>query len=295
MRSIIRNQGRSLLFIAPSAIVFSIFMFWPLIRTVYFSFFDWNFISPEMEFVGIKNYITLFKDPITKKVFINTGFYIIVLLILNFILPYIISYVLSAIVKRGHNFYKSALFLPSVISLVVGSILYMWILNPVSGPIGLIAKRFGFNIPIWSKTDGLVIVVISIITSWKVFGYNFLVLFASVSGVPKEVIEAAKIDNLSNFKIFKDIIFPMTSATGVYVFIITIVQGLQQGFIPIKVITQGGPYYASSSLTYHSYHHAFTMFSVGTASALSVITMLLFGVLLFLEFQFVEKKVYYEN
>ena len=167
--------------------------------------------------------------------------------------------------------------------------------NPVSGPIGLIAKRLGFNIPIWSKTDGLVIVVISIITSWKVFGYNFLVLFASVSGVPKEVIEAAKIDNLSNFKIFKDIIFPMTSATGVYVFIITIVQGLQQGFIPIKVITQGGPYYASSNLTYHSYHHAFTMFSVGTASALSVITMLLFGVLLFLEFQFVEKKVYYEN
>lgn len=295
MNSFIKKRGLSWLFIAPSALIFSVFMFWPLLKTIYYSFYEWNFISPEMKFVGINNYLELFRDPITQKVFINTLFYIVVLLILNFLLPYIVSYVLSAVIKKWHGFYKSALFLPSVISLVVGSILYMWILNPVSGPIGLIARQFGFSIPIWSKTDGLVIVIISIITSWKVFGYNFLVLFASVSGVSKEIIEAAKMDNISDFKIFKDIILPMTSATGVYVFIITIVQGLQQGFIPIKVITQGGPYYASSNLTYHSHHHAFTMFSVGTAFALSVLTMLLFGILLFLEFRFVEKRVYYEN
>lgn len=295
MRDFWAKRGRSILFIAPSAVCFILFMFWPLARTVYYSFHDWNFIRPEMDFVGFQNYLQLFRDPITQKVFVNTLFYIVVLLALNFVLPYIVSYALSAVVRRWQGFYKSALFLPSVISLVVGSILYMWILNPVSGPIGLVARHFGFTLPIWSKTDGLVIVIISIITSWKVFGYNFLVLFAGVSGVSKEVIEAAKMDNISHFRIFKDIIFPMTSATGVYVFIITIVQGLQQGFIPIKVITQGGPYYASSNLTYHAYHHAFTMFHVGTASALSVLTMLLFGVLLFLEFRFVEKRVYYEN
>lgn len=295
MKTNLLKQGRSILFIAPSAIVFIIFMFWPLARTVYYSFFNWNFISPTMEFVGFQNYLQLFQDPITRKVFVNTFFYIVVLLVFNFVLPYILSYVLRAVIKKWQHFYKSALFLPSVISLVVGSILYMWILNPVSGPIGIIARQFGFTLPIWSKTDGLVIVIISMITSWKVFGYNFLVLFASVSGVSREIIEVAKMDNISNFKIFKDTIFPMTSATGVYIFIITIVQGLQQGFIPIKVITQGGPFYASSNLTYHAYHHAFTMFSVGTASALSVLTLLLFGILLFLEFRFVERRVYYEN
>ena len=88
-------------------------------------------------------------------------------------------------------------------------------------------------------------------------------------------------------RIFFDIVVPMSSATGIYVFIITIVQGLQYVFTPIKVITQGGPDYASSNLIYMSYHNAFTLFKTGTSSAASVLTMLLFFVLLLLEFRFV--------
>ncbi len=295
MRNFIEKRGRAMLFIAPSAILFIIFMFYPLGKTIYYSFFNWNFISPKMKFVGLQNYIKLFQDPITAKVFTNTLYYIIILLVINFILPYIVSYVLINIIRKKQEFYKTVLFLPSVISLVVGSILYMWILNPVSGPIGLMAGKIGLQLPIWSKTDGLVIVVLSIITSWKTFGYNFLVLYAGVSGISKEILEVAKMENISNFKIFKDIIVPMTSSTGIYILIITIIQGLQQVFVPIKVVTQGGPNYGSSNLTYHAYHNAFNIFDVGTASALSVLTMLLFSVLLILEFKFVEKRVYYEN
>ena len=87
----------------------------------------------------------------------------------------------------------------------------------------------------------------------------------------------------------------MSSATGIYVFIITIVQGLQYVFTPIKVITQGGPNYASSNLIYHSYHEAFSLYRTGMSSAVSILTMLLFVILLILEFRFVEKGVYYEN
>jgi sn-glycerol 3-phosphate transport system permease protein len=87
----------------------------------------------------------------------------------------------------------------------------------------------------------------------------------------------------------------MSSATGFYVFIITIVQGLQYVFTPIKVITQGGPNYASSNMIYNSYHEAFTLFRTGSSSAFSIVTMVLFIILLILEFKFVEKGVYYEN
>ena len=88
---------------------------------------------------------------------------------------------------------------------------------------------------------------------------------------------------------------PMSSATGIYVFVLTIVQGLQYVFTPIKVITQGGPYYASSNLIYHSYNEAFGIYRTGMSSAISVLTMLLFIILLIVEFRFVEKGVYYEN
>lgn len=282
-------------FIFPSLIAFCFFMFWPLIRTIYLSFFDWNLIKPVKEFVGLQNYITLLQDDLTYKVLGNTVIYILILLVMNFIAPYVVSFLLSFIIKKGKGFYKTAFFLPSVISLVVGSILYVWILNPITGPVAIILRHFGIQIPVWSKSEGLVIVVLSLITSWKVFGYNFIIVLGGVMGVSQEVIEAARIDNISDFKIFTQIILPMSSATGVYVFIITIVQGLQYVFTPIKVVTQGGPNYASSNLIYQSYHEAFTLYKTGEASAFSVMTMALFIVLLILEFKFVEKGVYYEN
>lgn len=282
-------------FILPAFIAFCVFMFWPLIRTIYLSFFDWNMIKPVKEFVGLQNYIELFQDEVTYKVLGNTVVYIVILLIMNLVAPYVVSYLLTFVIEKGKGFYKTAFFLPSVISLVVGSVLYVWILNPISGPVAIILKNFGMQIPTWSKTEGLVIAILSLITSWKVFGYNFIIVLGGVMGVSQEVIEAAKIDNNSDYKIFTQIVLPMSSATGVYVLIMTIVQGLQYVYTPIKVVTQGGPNYASSNLIYQSYHEAFTLYQTGDASALSVVTMALFIVLLLLEFKFVEKGVYYEN
>lgn len=283
------------LLILPSILAFALFMFWPLIRTVYLSFFSWNMVKPTKTFVGLSNYIEIFNDPLTYKIMGNTFLYIIILLLINFVAPYILSFILSVVITKAKGFYKSVIFLPSVISLVVGSILYLWILNPISGLAAVIAKWFGITLPIWTKTDGLVVVILSLITSWKIFGYNFIVVLAGVSGVSSEVIEAAKLDNIPMHKIFIDIIIPMSSATGIYVLIMTIVQGLQYVFTPIKVITQGGPNYASSNAIYNVYQEAFVLYKTGTASAFAIITMALFVVLLILEFKYVEKGVHYEN
>lgn len=298
MRLNFEDKKQSILgyaFLLPSLLVFAVFMFYPLFYTFYLSFFDWNMVKPVKEFVGLANYIAVLKDPVTWKIFGNTVLYLVILLGFNFVMPYILSFILSNIIKKGQGFYKAVFFLPSVISLVVGSILYIWILNPISGPVAIIAKFFGLSIPFWSKTEGWVIAVLCIITTWKTFGYNFIIILAGVSGVSTEVIEAARLDNVPMWKIFKDIVVPMSSATGIYVFITTIVQGLQYVFTPIKVVTQGGPNYASSNMIYMSYHEAFTLYRTGTSAAVSVMTMLLFIILLILEFKFVEKGVYYEN
>lgn len=292
------NNRKSVLgyfLLIPSVLAFAIFLFYPMFKTVYLSFFDWNMIKPTKQFVGLHNYIELLTNPNTWKIVKNTGLYIGILLVMNLVMPYILSFILSAVIKKGKNFYKAVFFLPSVISLVVGSILYTWILNPVSGPIAIIGRKIGLEMPIWSQREGLVIAVLCIITSWKAFGYNFIVILAGVSGVSQEIIEAARLDGVSLVKIFKDMIIPVSSATGIYVLIYTIVQGLQFVYTPIKVITQGGPNYASSNLIYLSYHEAFTLYKTGVSSAASVMTVLLFMVLLILEFRFVEKGVYYEN
>ena len=120
-------------------------------------------------------------------------------------------------------------------------------------------------------------------------------LLGGILGIDESVIEAAKLEGIGNFKLFKDIVIPMSSATGIYVLITSIVQGLQFIFTPIKVVTQGGPNYASSNLIYQSYHEAFVYYRTGVSAALSMITMLIFAILLFLEYKYIEKGVYYEN
>ncbi len=282
-------------YLLPSAAALSVFMLYPMLQTLYLSFFKWNLIKPKKEFVFLDNYIEVLTSHITGRVLLNTAAYIGILLVINFAAPYVLSFVLSHVVQKCRGLYKSAMFLPSVISLVVGSIIFTWILNPVSGPIAYIAGWIGITLPIWTKTEGLVIVALSVITSWKVFGYNFIVILGGVAGVSAEAIEAARVDKVPLRRIFFDIVVPMSGSTGIYLFIITIVQGMQYVFTPVKVLTQGGPDYASSNLIYQSYHEAFTVYKTGTASAFSVLTMLIFAGLLYLEFRFVERGVHYEN
>ncbi|MCR5715878.1 MAG: sugar ABC transporter permease [Lachnospiraceae bacterium] len=283
------------LLLLPSLLAFCVFLFYPMLETIYLSFFDWNLIKPTKKFVGFSNYMELFTDATSLVILKNTLLYIAILLIFNLVMPYLLALFLEFIVKKGKSFYKAVFFLPSVISLVVGSILYTWIMNPVSGPLSFVLKKVGLTMPIWSTTQGWVIAVLCIITSWKCFGYNFIVILAGISGVPKEVVESAKVDDVSMHKIFLDLVIPMSAATGIYVLIYCIVQGLQFVYTPIKVITQGGPNYASSNLIYNSYHEAFTLFRTGTSSACSVITVIIFMILLILEFRFVERGIYYEN
>ena len=290
-----RERLLAYLLLTPTLIAFGIFMFWPVIYTFYLSFFKWNMVSPNKTFVGLDNFAKILQDDVMHKVLANTLWYIILFILIDFVLPYIISYLLSFVVKKGTSFFKVSLFVPSLISLVVGAIIMSWIFNPLSGPLATVTKAFGHDFPIWSQTSGLVIVVLSLITSWKIFGYNVIVLLAATAGVPMELIETAKIEKTPNWEIFLKIVVPMSSATGIYVFLITLVWGMQWVFTPINVLTMGGPNNGSSNIIFAVYKEAFTVFQTGSASALAVLTMVFFVILLVLEIKFVEKGVYYEN
>lgn len=290
-----REKRLALLFIMPALSVFLLFMFYPLAYTLYLSFFRWNMVAPQMKFAALDNYIRLLTSPVTMQVIENTLLYIVILVLLNFLLPYGLSFVNTFLMKRGKNIYKTLLFSSSLIALVVGAILFQWIFNPVSGPVAAVADMAGVTLPAWSKTPGLVIVIISLVAVYKAFGYNFLILLSGMNNVPEELIEAARLEKASNRNIFTRIVMPLTSSTAVYILIMTIVQGLQYVFTPIKVLTQGGPNDASSNIIYQGYDYAFTFYETGMSAALAIVTMIIFLLLLYLEFRYVEKGVYYEN
>ena len=291
----IKKDNYMIILLVPVMSIFTVFVFWPILRTIYLSFFDWNMISRNKKFVMLDNYTGILADPVIYKSLGNTFLYIIFLGIFNFILPYIFAYALALIISKFKSFYRAMIFFQSIISLVVASLIFLWLFNPMSGPISKVYEIFGIESPFWLKTNGLVILLVSIITAWKIFGYNLILLLAGILEVPTELIESAKIDKLSNFQIFIYIVLPMTSSTALYVSIMTVVYGLQQVFVPINVLTQGGPNNGSTNLVYSIYQYAFTFFQTGRASALAIITTLFFFILISLKIKILEKGVYYEN
>lgn len=290
-----RERWLAFTLIAPALIVFLLFMFWPLAYTVYLSFFKWNMVSPNMVAVGIDNYVAVLKDPVTWQIMRNTVIYLVVLVVFSFLLPYVMAFINQFLMQKARGWYKTLLFVPSMISLVVGAIVFQWIFNPLTGPVGNLVQLFGWTLPSWSKTADLVIFVISLVAVYKAFGYNFLILLSGVSSVPEELIEAAKLEKTPKRTIFSKIVVPLTSSSAIYILIMCMVQGIQYVFTPIKVLTQGGPNNASSNVIYRAYETAFTYYETGISSVISVLTLVLFMVLLYLEFRYVEQEVYYEN
>nr|WP_125769459.1 sugar ABC transporter permease [Companilactobacillus furfuricola] len=284
------NKILPFVYLLPTAILLTIFMIIPILYTFYLSFFDWNLIAPTKEFVGLKNYIEVFTDPVNQKVILNTLIYIIFLVILNFVIPYFISLIVKFFISKMQGTYKVLFFIPSLFSLVVGAMIFTWILNPVSGPLAYILKAIGLTMPNWSNSGILAITVICLITNWKVFGYNFILLLTGLGSIPKNIIDAARIDGIPKWRLVWNVILPMNRGIAIYVLILTIVQGLQYVFTPINVITTGGPYYGSSNVIYQTYLNAFVLYKTGTSSALAITTFLIFLILLFLEIKFVESR-----
>lgn len=290
-----KRKWQAFLFLLPSVFFFAVFSYWPLLQNLYLSFFSWNMVSPNMNFVGLDNYVSVLGSEELIKILVNTVVFVAIMLVLNFVLPYLFSFVLGHLIERGKGFYRSVLFMPATLSLAVASILFLWIYNPLAGPLSIVLSWFDVESPRWFKENWLVIFAICTIIGWKVFGYNLIVMLAAMLAVPKEMIEAAKLENASNWQIFKQIIVPMTSSTAIYVFTITVVFGLQYVLVPVNMLTQGGPDQGSSNLVYIIYQYAFVFFQTGKSAAFAIITMVCYIAFLLFRNKYLEKKVYYEN
>ncbi|WP_301859547.1 carbohydrate ABC transporter permease [uncultured Megasphaera sp.] len=288
------SRKGALLFV-PAAGIFLLFYYWPLLVNMVLSFFSWNMVGSRIKFVGLNNYLAVLQSREFYQVAGNTVLFVLFLLVFNFVLPYVYSYIMAHMLRHGKTVYRSLLFLPSLLSLAVASILFLWIYNPLAGPINEILSLFGVASPRWFKEPIVVIFAISTIIGWKVFGYNLILMLAAMVSVPREMIEAARLENASDWVIFKKIILPQTSSSAIYVFVITVVFGLQYVMVPVNMLTQGGPDQGSANLVYVIYQYAFVFYQTGKSAAYAVVTMILFALFLWWRSRVADKKVYYEN
>ena len=120
-----------------------------------------------MKYVGLSNYIDILGSKELYKIIGNTVIFVLIMLLFNFVLPYLYSFILGHLLQRGKMFYRSVLFLPATLSLAVASILFLWIYNPLAGPLSIVLAWFDMESPRWFKENLLVIFSICTIIGWK--------------------------------------------------------------------------------------------------------------------------------
>lgn len=262
-----RREWWGLGFVAPATLFFLVFSLYPVGNAVYLSFFDFDLFNPA-KFVGLENYRYLLEsDKFHGSLFVTVAY-----VFGTCSLIWVISFALALAFNqrfRFRNLFLAIYFLPVVMPLVIASMVWKTMYNP-AGPINAILH---LEVP-WLTNASTVIPAIIVMSVWKGVGYYMVLFLAGLGNIPAELYEAAELDGASGLRKLWHITLPMLRPTIGFVVIISIVIGFKV-FVPMFVMTLGGPNDASLVLTLNIYETAFRFSRMGRAAAESVFLFLL--------------------
>lgn len=283
---------RPYLYVSPATLIFILFFIYPILFLIYISFTSWNLISPEKEFVGVANYIELFRSADFRQVIGNTVVYTVLTVSLSLVLALFLALWLN---RKGvlHGIIQGAIFSPYIISLVSVSLLWLWMMDPQFGLLNWVLSWFGLPPSPWLTDPNTAVYGLVLVSVWKVIGYNTLVFIAGLQSIPKEIYEAADLDGASFWQKLTRLTLPMLSPTLFFLLVINTINSFQV-FDTVQIMTQGGPVNSTNMLVYFIYENAFNFFKIGYASAAGVILLFMIGLLTIFHFMFLAKRVHYQ-
>lgn len=287
MKKLIDENNSAKLFILPALLGTSLFIVIPVIFSFYLSFCNWDLLS-DIKFVGLSNYIELFKTPQFGLILKNTFVFAISTAVISIIIPLILAAALNNKI-RGTEFFKTAYFLPFITPMIVAAIIWEWIFDPNFGLLNYILKLH-IN---WLYDANFAMLALIIVSSWKMIGYNMVILLSGFSSINQSVYESAKIDGANPIQTFFRITLPLLSPTIFFVLIITTISSFQV-FDLIYLMTQGGPMDSTNVLVYWIYKNAFEFFNIGEASAGAYILFLIILLLTIIQWKIRKKWVFNE-
>ncbi|MDC0706036.1 carbohydrate ABC transporter permease [Priestia sp. AB] len=262
-------------FLGPALLLLLLFLIIPAIMSVYYAFTDYYLLTPDTrKFVGLDNFINLFKDPIFLKSLANTLKFVV------WVIPLQIGAALGLALllnkqRKANTFFKVAYFSPVVMSLVVISVLWLYLLNPNEGIINNVLTYFGISAQPFLTSPKQAMFTIVFVSAWQGAGFQMLIFLAGLQNIPGDVYEAAQLDGMNKWQRFIYITLPLLKPTSIFIFITTLI-GAFKLLVQPMVMTQGGPVNSTMTVVYYIYQTGFTDRMVGYASSIA----LLFGTII---------------
>jgi raffinose/stachyose/melibiose transport system permease protein len=272
----IQDNVTIVLFLAPAFILFLAFLVYPIVRSVYFSMFDWNGLGPAVDYVGLNN----FKDILSDKVFMKAVWNCLLIVVLSLGIQLPLALALALMVGRdlpGRAFFRMIFFMPYVLSEVITGIIWMGLFNadPSRGLINaLLILIPGVQPQSFLSDLNQVMFCIFIVLTWKFFGLHMLLYLAGLQNIPREIEEAALIDGANRWQLTRHITIPMLGSTIRTVIQLSVLGSLTQ-FNLVWVMTGGGPVNASEMMATYMYRFGFKRYLLGYGSAVALVMLLI--------------------
>ena len=264
----LKNRGKDFcIFALPGIFCFLAVVMVPFVYGVYLTMTDWNGVSAVKNFVGLKNFATMFKDAQFWNSLGLTFKYVIVVVILVNVIAFLLAYLLTRGFK-GQNFFRAGFFTPNLIGGIVLGYIWQFVFSRVFVKIGELTGWSLFECS-WLSRPNTAFAALVLVTVWQLSGYMILIYVAGFMGLEVEVMEAASIDGASGWTKMKNIIMPLMMPSVTICLFLT----LSRAFMVYDVnlsLTGGAPYGTTEMAAMHVYEKAFTsrQFGVGQAEAI---------------------------
>lgn len=287
----LKRMGSAWLFVLPALIPLIVFWIYPILRSIFISFTNWDYMSPTYDFVGFGNFTALFKDARFYDALWNTVVFTVGTLIPTIVLGLMLALLMQK-AFRGKGIVQFILFSPWITPTVAVSIVWTWIYEPGTGIANTVLNLFGLPALQWIKSSDTAMLAVIIVTVWKSLGYAMIFYLSALEKVPAELYEASGLDGAKSWQRFRDVTIPCISPTTFFLVIITMVNSLQ-AYDQIQILTQGGPSGSTRTLLYMYYQLGFQEFNMGQATAVAIVLIIITVLLSVVQFTASKKWVHY--
>ncbi|MFC6016447.1 carbohydrate ABC transporter permease [Plantactinospora solaniradicis] len=287
-----RERGLSWLLLLPSVVVFALFIFWPLARTFYLSTHGNDIFGAPSTYVGVDHYTDMLTGEF-GRVLATTALFTLVS-VLPAVLGALVVVLLLEARLRGVRLLRTAFALPFAFSVATASVVFAVIYNPAIGIANGLLGAIGVDRVNWLTDPSIALPAVGLATVWMNLGYNVLVLSAGVAAIPPEVVEAARLDGATGWRLATGITIPLLSPQLFFLVVVSTIHALQS-FGQIHILTKGGPDDATTTLVYSIYERAFAFGSsdFGGASAQAVVLLVIMLICTAVQFGVLERRVHY--
>lgn len=282
-----------ILFMMPWFIGFIIFGLYPMIMSVYYSLCRYDVLRIP-QFIGLGNYQKLiFEDPYFWTSISNTLIYTVLRVPLCIIGSLLLAVLVNNAV-RGVKFFRTIYFIPSIVTGVVLSVVWLWMFNPQFGLINSFLAYMGIPGPLWLLDPNWSKPSMVLMSVWSIGGGRMLVFLAALQGIPKHLYEAVDIDGGGWWAKFRNVTVPMLSPVIFLWSVLEIIFSLQV-FVEAYIMTQGGPLNSTMFYNLYLYNKAFNDFEMGYASALAWLLLIISLIITVIQFRISKRWVHYDG